>query len=545
MGNLLGVSVEELVLELKTKNARMPFEIGAFVALETCEALLKGPARVSARDVRITEDGTLSVYVAPASASDADAARAIVDLLTYLLVAAGHGVPPVFLEIVEVSPADRGWDLARLREELEASLVPLNRQASRRVLARLIREASREGSIHHGPDDDPAPDAGAVDAELDALLGGDIDAPPSEGASATTSGPTTSSGPTTTSGPTTSSGMVAAPPGEVARGAGPRQSRPARSDAPPASEPRMPTPAFGLEAPAPSPVERPMVASSAGGASAPPLAAVIDAVSARESSAPRPREVASERPGPRPVDASDFDDAPSSSGGLRWLAVFGVLIVGLLGAVAWMRPDVLARLMGRAPEEPPASSKAAAAVPEPTAPSPYGTLRVRVTPDDAQVLLLVGEGPALAEKLPMGVAHEFIAIADGRAPSRAVVPHTAEWTKTDPPTYELAMQASDTPMAAERLDLGKTKLVGADMGSPSGGLGNVRVITNPPRARVYLLIGFSPYVEVENLRTDRAYELLVFAPKHAPRTVAVPPGGWTDLDGKRAQELSVTLEASR
>ena len=52
----------------------------------------------------------------------------------------------------------------------------------------------------------------------------------------------------------------------------------------------------------------------------------------------------------------------------------------------------------------------------------YGDLTLQVAPDRAQVLLFLGRGPAAADNLPIGVAHEFIAIADGREPTRAVVP---------------------------------------------------------------------------------------------------------------------------
>ncbi|MFW5920931.1 MAG: hypothetical protein ACOCUS_03770, partial [Polyangiales bacterium] len=178
MSELLGVTVEELVRLLKQRGGRLPFEIGAFVALEVCEQLVEGPAVAKPTEVRIASDGSISVYAPPNSASAEQAARSVVDVLAHLLVAAGQGVPPVLLELVEQGPADGRWDLARLRDELEASLVPLNRAAARRVLSRMLREIQREpAGAQQTEAGGGAAAAGAgsqdadVDADLDALIG--------------------------------------------------------------------------------------------------------------------------------------------------------------------------------------------------------------------------------------------------------------------------------------------------------------------------------------------------------------------------------------
>src|SRR5690606_13609886 len=151
------------------------------------------------------------------------------------------------------------------------------------------------------------------------------------------------------------------------------------------------------------------------------------------------------------------------------------------------------------------------------------------------VLKYVGRGPAIASERPAGVAHEFVAIADGRSPTRAVVPADAEWEPADGGArrYELAMQAGSEPM--EVLDLGPTTLP-RNVGAPSGALGSVRVITNPPGAKVYVLVGFSPTVTVENVRTEEAIELLVYLEGHAVERLVVGPSDWqpTEDGVKRA-----------
>ena len=139
MSELLGITVGELVATMKERRVRIPSEIGAFIALEVCEALEDGPAPVRSSDVRIADDGAIGVFAPPGSASSDEAARAVVAMLGSLLVAAGTGVPKVLVQLLEDGPTSGRWDLSSLRDDLEASLVPLNRAAARRVLARMLR----------------------------------------------------------------------------------------------------------------------------------------------------------------------------------------------------------------------------------------------------------------------------------------------------------------------------------------------------------------------------------------------------------------------
>ena len=71
----------------------------------------------------------------------------------------------------------------------------------------------------------------------------------------------------------------------------------------------------------------------------------------------------------------------------------------------------------------------------------------------------------------------------------------------------------------------------------------MRVITSPPGARVYLLIGFTPDVHVENIHTDEAVELLVYHEGYEIERVLVGPSDWaTTADGGRAASVNVTLD---
>ena len=550
MGDLLGVSVEELVSVLKKKHARLPFEIGAFVALEACEALQKGPAKVSPSDVRVTDDGVVSVYAPPNSATAGEAARSVVGVLAHVLVAAGAGVPPVLLDLVEHGPSDGRWDLARLRDELEASLVPLNRQAARRVLSRMLREARREAPAHSaGPD----AETGHVDAELDALIGGGDEAPaaakaaPARGAFADDEAPTRERprAPAvglldleeSTADERPAQGIL----GSVPWGSGGRERVPA-SEPPPAREhadPDSERPPAWSDPPADFDID---IREA-------PMAEPVRTVPPPSRSSKVDRQIAAPATPRADLDLDRLEEGATSKGsGLLWAVVFLVLIGALVGGVVAFRPDIVDRFLGAPPPEEAAAERLAeeraqaqAELNEQHA-RRFGNLVVRASPPRAQVLLFVGRGPAISPPLPVGVAHEFIAIADGRSPTRAVVPKDAQWEETDDgPRYELAMQTGDDEMTFESLVLGPTRLP-RDMGTPEPTLGTVRVVTNPPGAKVYQLVGFAPDVRIESLPTDQPHELLVWLEGYEPERAVVGPSDFREVDGEQVAEISVELE---
>lgn len=500
MNELLGTTIEDLIATMKERRVRIPSEIGAFIALEVCESLLDGPAAVRLADVRVAEDGAISVFAPPGSATSEEAARSIVALLGSLLVAAGTGVPRVLVGLLEEGPTSGRWDLSSLRDDLEASLVPLNRAAARRVLARMLREtqrprseapSSRPPSRRREPGDPtlddqlddllsadampgdagPPEEEGSLDAELDATLadfdGSQIDA--ADRTIAEDSAPSFDDEPT----------------GKQRR-TSPRQKGDPTPDRPP--RPRLDLEALGDE----------------------------------------------------------LDGSQKKSNPLPWLLAFVAIVAAAAAGVALLRPDLVDAMLGRPP-----------APDEPEGPTPqdqerlnrehrarFGTLEIVAQPPESQVLMFVGRGPAEARELPVGMAHELVAIADGRVPTRAYVPADATWEEgEDGPRYELALQAGTAEMAEGELVLGETTLPRDAMGAPGTTLGTVRVITNPPGAKVYVLIGFSPRVIVENIRTDEVVELLVFHDGYPVATEVVPPSAWEQTaDGSKHASIEITLE---
>jgi hypothetical protein len=600
LADLLGVSVEELVFVLKKKKARVPFEIGAFVALEACEAVLEGPARISVRDVRIGDDGAVSVFAPPNSSSAGEAAQSVVQVLAHLLVAAGPGVPPSLLELVERGPSDGRWDLSRLRDELEASLVPLNRSAARRVLSRMLREAARDGDVKKSSLPPPPPEDD-VDAALDALVGGgvvprapraprvtplvEIEPPPAARPSPVGPAPDRVRKAT----PLLSYGVPAAMPPPVLdpedepfmRDMDESSLETTRERDVPAT-PGMPSDEYEFEnqetlvqdksePPPPMDAEpfRKPLPSVTGlldelAGEEPPRAEDVPTsggIKARQLGVPdsSPKQaVGGFDPGALSgrrgeIDLSNLDEVTRAkrSNALLYAILFVVLSGGLLGAVAVLRPDAIARFLGEeAPEDREARRLAEerrrlqSEIDQEHA-ARYGELVVDVAPTRTQVFLFLGRSPAEYEPLPVGIAHEFLAIADGKGPARAIVAPSETWEESDDGLlYELAIQASNEDMSFEDLALGATTLP-RDMGAATGPMGKVRVVTTPRGAKVYLLIGFSPSVRVENMRTDRPVELLLWAENHRAMRHVLGPSDWTDADdgtGHRRARVDLVLE---
>jgi hypothetical protein len=239
-------------------------------------------------------------------------------------------------------------------------------------------------------------------------------------------------------------------------------------------------------------------------------------------------------------------DERSSRTGVRlgvWLIALSLLLGGgylVLGREA--SRDLLG--MGDAVPVPPPPAASSGSQPGDTPALPrVGELRVSSSPARAQVLLFVGRAPTVVRGLPTGVAHELIAIDDARLPARAVVPADATWTEDSGELqYELALQlgADAKPEAAQ--ELGPTRLPQA-LGTPSGKTGSVRVITSPPGARVYQLVGFTPDVRVENLPIAEPLELLVYLSGYALARTTLTQQSYKADGARWVADLDVSLTA--
>jgi hypothetical protein len=242
-------------------------------------------------------------------------------------------------------------------------------------------------------------------------------------------------------------------------------------------------------------------------------------------------------------DELEMMGEPRSGSSLGSRLAFGLLAITLClaGAYFVLGKDGSRKLLGMAPEAPAASAEAAKPAPSPAQPR-YGELRVSSSPARAQVLLLIGKSPAVVRGLPVGIAHELIAVSEGRAPARGVVPTDAAWTEEKGELqYELALQLGELKKGGYQ-DLGATRLP-QTAGTPTGAAGNVRVVTAPPGANVYQLIGFTPDVRVENLDVRAPAELLVYLAGYEPQRVTLTEGTYKLEEGRLVADLEIALQS--
>lgn len=596
------VTVNELIGGLQRRGLPLPFEIGAFIALEACEQILDRPIRIDTHDIGIGDIGEVVCSVKKPSATEEQAVRALMVLLSELLVCSAPGVPAMLLELVERGPSSGEWTLDRLRDDLEASLVPLNRGATRRVLARLVREAKKAG-IERKPRSSVVPAATEIDAQFDALMGleGERLAPPGKPqpkaaspkaavpAAQPQARPVTSASASAFAAPSSAPPRSSMTPKGIFASEGEAARTPLDASKPGEGTPQQASSLRALRTAAAVQTAAAQPATESTRASVRPpggAAAVLDEVDERlpehvgtdrrvrkssdehrvveRRSQPAESLRGGEHPS-RPADGrmrlssrddargrlshapddllADMPDHPPSraplfiGGGLALAAVVLVAAYAMLGQAGARRVLGLAPIVDGPLPEPIATAK------KPTRAA--GALQVNSEPSRAQVFLFIGNGPAMATDLPMGVAQEFVAMAEGYAPTRAVVPADAQWEESSgqPPQYELAMQASKLA-SADRTELGAS-LLPRDVGTPTGRAGSVRVITTPKGAKVYQLIGFTPDVRVENLPLDTGYEVMVYLPGYGLQTRRIEPTDFQDRGGQRVAELAVPLQSAR
>jgi len=578
------VSVEELLRTLKRRGIPLASEMGAFITLEVCEQIIDRPTQVSTNDVSISEIGEVLCQpkLGLAQPSEADAVHSLLLLLGDLLVCAAPGVPTMLLELVERGPSEQQFTLDRLRDDLEACLLPLNRGATRRVLARLLREARKAGPSQRSG---AQPTAADIDAQFDALLGA-------------------AAGPTHALAIDDKSEIAATTPRalqvddklEIAVTA-PRTvladdkleiaaTTPRANLAEPAAFPRGSRgdviPSSAIVRPAArrfdeAPITEPLSAAGAvasTGRTGPSIAACSELADALEPEAngPAPEQVrlalmepsdAEPPPGTRRRSRRqsgfeahgpdrDSDRRPDLDGlvegerrsslGVWAFIACVVAALGLMTGYLVLGRDGARHALGLLPQ---LNSAPTSPNRSPSPKREVGELHVTSNPPRAQVLLLIGPGPALATDLPVGVAQEFVALADGYAPARAVIPTDAVWEDVaGKPRYELAIQGVRTTLDSTKLGLGKT-LLPPDVGTPQARLGSVRVVTTPKGAKVYQLIGFTPDVRVENLPLDQSYEVLVYLEGRAAATRQLSAADFKALDGRRVADIDLALSVAK
>jgi hypothetical protein len=135
------VTLEEVLAAATVRSASLVPETSGYLTLAVSDTTSRLPLALDDRSVLLTTEGSVALArrgdVVPAPES----ARRLRDLLRRLLAVSAGTMPGLAAAAKSRAESDRGVDA--LAEELEAALIPVNRTAARRALARLARETLR------------------------------------------------------------------------------------------------------------------------------------------------------------------------------------------------------------------------------------------------------------------------------------------------------------------------------------------------------------------------------------------------------------------
>lgn len=547
------VTLEEVFTVIGARRVPLAPELAGYLVLEIAEHADPGGGDVDPRAVFVSEEGTVALVKPRREGAAGSAEISIRVMLTRLLDASGSQTPALAAAGKRRSIAG----LPALAEELEIALIPVNRAAGRRALARLAREVRR---VTLGVGRNALPSSSdSVPASRRASLasypshGTTPEPPPARPSSHTFS---REEDPTTARGqipdellrkatPATSNEMPTMQFEPSAREPSPSQADvdslisdfgvsgggdqehardlkamagieptppPDRARASPASPSRAAAAQdegieslLGMADPSP----RPATPASAGGraAGAPTREPQTPALGFR-----RAREDAQlpTQPSQLKKTRASLPSAPRVESRRRSGAAVVVALVAIAGggfAVWKLRPAEM-KAMDRAPPPVVASAPAPRA-----AAACKATLVVTDVPAKAEVLLRQGQAPVDVEKMPVGARLEFVATAEGFAPKRVVVPAGATWD-TGPdnkPRFEAAVQLDKSTAKAGANDPWPTAELGTEVGG-QGPPGTIHVVATPRGAEVWMVAGMGPEARVEQLRCDHDVDVLLAGP---------------------------------
>jgi hypothetical protein len=138
------VTLDDVFVVVGAKRVPLAPELAGYLALEVAEGAAQAAGEVDPQRVYIGEEGSVALVVRPRrdarEPQPGDAEASVRAILAKLLEASGSQTPALG-GVARRRGAQGG--LPGLVEELEAALIPVNRAAGRRALARLAREVKR------------------------------------------------------------------------------------------------------------------------------------------------------------------------------------------------------------------------------------------------------------------------------------------------------------------------------------------------------------------------------------------------------------------
>lgn len=133
------ITLEEVFAVVSTKRVPLAPELAGYLTLEITEGAGGGLGEVDPKHVYIGDEGSVALVRPKRDNPAGDAESSIRAILQKLLDASGSQTPALGAAAKRAS----GGGVPSLSQELEAALIPVNRAAGRRALARLAREVKR------------------------------------------------------------------------------------------------------------------------------------------------------------------------------------------------------------------------------------------------------------------------------------------------------------------------------------------------------------------------------------------------------------------
>ncbi|MBI5535503.1 MAG: hypothetical protein HY898_22425 [Deltaproteobacteria bacterium] len=152
----MDLTLEQVLSAARARRAALSPETAGYITLAVADALAVSPGTVRESDVMVNADGSVTVVGAQRTEDPAGAEKSVRALLQRLLGAAVGSAPA----LAGCARRSAGAGMRSLVEEIEAALIPVNREAARRAIARLARESARAGAS-----EPPARPAGAQQRE--------------------------------------------------------------------------------------------------------------------------------------------------------------------------------------------------------------------------------------------------------------------------------------------------------------------------------------------------------------------------------------------
>lgn len=133
------ITLEDVFSVVEAKRVPLAPELAGYLTLEVADGTQGTGGEVDPRTVYISEEGTVALVRPKNGPQTGDAETSVRGMLAKLLEASGSATPALSAS----ARRKPGAGVPALVEELEAALIPVNRAAGRRALARLAREVKR------------------------------------------------------------------------------------------------------------------------------------------------------------------------------------------------------------------------------------------------------------------------------------------------------------------------------------------------------------------------------------------------------------------